>query len=121
MKNTISKHDRTLKIVRWIARVIGSLAIAFFLFMCIGELMFNSEPWTLEGGIVGGFAIVLMTGVLIAWWKEGIGGIILITGAIAFAIFIYFTAGRNKIWASVLISSPFLISGVLFFITRAKK
>ncbi|QSX05673.1 hypothetical protein JYG23_13555 [Sedimentibacter sp. zth1] len=121
MKNNISKYDRKLKIVRWIARVIGSLSTAFFLFMIIGDLMFISEPYTLEGVMVVGFAIVLTVGVLIAWWKEGIGGVILTISAIAFAMFIYFTAGRYKVLASVLISSPFLISGVLFLITRHKK
>lgn len=120
MKSTISKHDRKLKILRWIGRVIGSLSIAFFLLVVIGEAIINSEPLTLEGGMIAGFAIVLLVGVLTAWWKEDIGGVILIIGAIAFAIFIYFTAGRNKILVSVLLSSPFLISGVLFQITRHK-
>lgn len=120
MKNTNSRYDRKHKIVCWIARFISTLAIAFFIFMCIGELMFNSEPWTLEGAIIGVFAIILMTGVLIAWWKEDIGGTILIVGAVAFAIFIYLTAGRNKILASVLISSPFFISGMLFLMTSIK-
>lgn len=120
MKSKIFKHNRTFKIVRWIARVISSLAVAFFLFMCTGESMYDSEPATIEGIIVGGFAILLTVSVLISWWKERIGGIILTTLAIAFAIFIYITAGRYKVLASTTISSPFWISGVLFYISSKK-
>lgn len=120
MKGNITKHDRKLNFLRWIARIISSLAIAFFIFMIGGDISFNPESWTLVGGMVAGFAIVLMISVIIAWLNEGIGGAILLFCAIAFAIFIYITAGRNKIKASVLISSPFWISGVLFLITRHK-
>ncbi|GMQ62704.1 DUF7670 domain-containing protein [Vallitalea maricola] len=118
--SSISKHYRKLHIVRWIARVISSLSIAFFLFIFIGECISNFGPLTLEGVMIAGFAVVLMVGVLISWWKEGIGGIILIISGVIFAIFIYLTAGTNRILASTLISSPFWTSGVLFLIIRYK-
>ncbi len=117
----MTKLDRTKKVLRRLARGISSLAIAFFLLMIIGEVYFNSEPLTLEGGMIGAFAIFFTIGIVIAWIKERIGGIILIIGAIAFAIFILFSTGNNRVLASVLISSPFLISGILFYISGLKK
>lgn len=121
MKNNISKNYRTIKIIRWIARIMGTLAIAFFFFMCIGETINNFQPFTIEGAMVVFFAIILLVGVLISWFKEEIGGIILIILGIAFAIFIYITAGTNKILASILISLPFWLSGILFYIINNMK
>lgn len=121
MKNNISKKDRSMRIIRLAARIIGTLAIMFFLAFVVGEIIFNTEPVTLEGIMVASFIVLLTMGVFIAWLKEGIGGIMLIITAVAYAIFIYFSAGRNKILAALLISSPFLISGILFCIYNNKK
>ncbi len=121
MKPTNPEYDKRSNIVHWVARIVGSLSAALFLFIGIVELISNTEPLTFEGRMIGAFGVIFMIGVLIAWWKEGIGGIVLITSAIAFGIFIYLTAGRNRLLASVLISSPFSISGVLFYLTRRKR
>lgn len=121
MSSTNLKNDRTTKILRWIARIIGSISVAFFLLMGIGEAVCGSDPWTWESLMVVSFAIILTAGVLISWWKERIGGVILICAAVAFAVFIFFSAGRNKVLASTLISLPFLVSGVVFFIVGHNK
>lgn len=113
MNRIILKHKKQI-IARWIARVIAAISTAFFLFMIIGDLIFISEPFTFEGVMVGGFAFVFLLCILFALWNEGIGGLILIISSIAFAVFIFITAGNYKFLASVLISSPFLLSGVLF-------
>jgi hypothetical protein len=108
--------NNNLKItLRWIARVLSSLSIAFFLFMVIGETLSGEEPLILEGVFVGVFALILAIAVLIAWFKEKTGGVILVIAGVLFAIFIYITAGTNKLPAAVLISAPFWISGVLFW------
>lgn len=103
-------------IARWIARVIASISIAFFLFMVIGGIIYDLGPITLLGVLVVCFAVLLLLSILFAWWKEGIGGLILTICSVAFAIFIFITAGSNRLLASVLISSPFLLSGLLFLI-----
>lgn len=113
------------KVVRWIARIISSLSIAYFLFMLIGELIIDFGPISLEGVMIVGFCFSLLLNIIYAWLKEGIGGIILIFISVLFAIFIYITAGSHRILAATLISSPFLLSGILFMvastIAKAKK
>ena len=121
MNSVISKQYRNLKIIRFIARLISTLAAAFLLIIVIGEIIFNTVPVTWEGMMIAGFVVLLAVSVFIAWLKEGIGGIILIILAISYAVFIYFSAGRNKILAALLITAPFLISGILFCVYSYKK
>jgi len=102
--------------VKWIARAISTLAVAFFLMMVIGEYSFNQGNIGIEGTLVAIGAGLLAISVLIAWIKPKIGGVILIICSLIFMAFIYLTSGSNRIMASVIISSPFLISGILFFI-----
>ena len=121
MNSAISKQDVLFKIVRWVARIIGTFAATLLLIIGIGEMIGDIGPVTWEGIMVVGFIVLLTISVIIAWLKEGIGGIILIVVAVAYAIFIYFSAGRNKILASLSISAPFLISGILFCVYGIKK
>jgi len=101
---------------KWIARIISTLSVAFFLMMIVGESSFNQGDIGIEGILVAICAVVLAISVLIAWIKPKIGGLILIICALLFMTFIYLTSGSNRIMASVLISSPFLLSGILFYI-----
>ena len=57
-----------------------------------------------------------MTGILIAWWNEKTGGIIITIAAAALCIFAYIDAGHHKIFAMLTSGFPFLISGILFLI-----
>jgi hypothetical protein len=73
-----------------------------------------ASPWPLEGTILAGLLIITVLGLLIAWSREGIGGVLLIVGAIVLGAFSYVTAEHDKIWNVLLISGPFLLAGILF-------
>ena len=88
--------------MRWIARGIGSLVVAFWLFMGITYDIVESRPWTLEDMMMAGLITTSALGVLIAWWREGIGGIILVICAAAHSTFAYVVAGHNKVFAYLL-------------------
>jgi len=60
---------------------------------------------------------VVVIGVIIAWFREGIGGFITLIGAVALSIFAYISAGHNKIFAMLTSGIPFLIAGILFLIS----
>lgn len=115
MSKDIGKKCTAKKVFRLIARIIPSIFIAFFLFMLTGESISESEPITWEGIGVVACALVLLAAVVFVWIKGKPGGIALIVCGLAFAVFIFITAGSNKIPASILISSPFWVSGVLLF------
>jgi hypothetical protein len=73
-----------LQIIRWIARILGSALILLFLIFAIGEggpNLFRSVPREL---VMHLSLIAMLIGILIAWRKELIGGIIIVAG---FAIF----------------------------------
>ena len=73
-----------------------------------------ASPWPLEGTILAGLLIITVLGVLIAWSREGTGGVLLVVGAAVLGAFSYVTADHDKFWIMLLMSSPFLVSGILF-------
>ena len=73
-----------------------------------------ASPWPLEGTMLAGLLIITVLGVLIAWSREGIGGVLLVVGAIVLGAFSYVTAEHDKVWNMLFIGGPFLVAGILF-------
>ena len=73
-----------------------------------------ASPWPLEGTMLAGLLIITVLGVLIAWSREGIGGTLLVVGAIVLGAFSYVTAEHGKVWTVLLMGGPFLVAGILF-------
>jgi hypothetical protein len=73
-----------------------------------------ASPWPLEGTMLAGLLIITVLGVLVAWTREGIGGTLLVVGAIALGAFSYVIAEHGKVWNMLFISGPFLMAGILF-------
>jgi hypothetical protein len=103
--------------MRWAARVLGSLIGLYFLVIGLASALFDPEPLSLEGAFLAGLAIVAVAGVVIAWWRERIGGWILVIDGFALGVFTYVTAGRNKIPVALLMGGPLLVAGVLFLMS----
>ncbi len=114
MVSVSNNGDRATKWMRWIARGVGSLVVAFWLFMGIAYDIVESRPWTLEDMIMAGLVTTSALGVLMAWWREGIGGTILVICAAAHSTFAYVVAGHNKALAMLISGGPFLLIGSLF-------
>jgi len=87
---------------------------ALFLFIAIVSAFFDPEPPTLEGAVLGGLVLAGVLGVVVAWWREGLGGTVVVVVAIALGIFAYVTAGHNRGFAVLVAGGPFLVSGILF-------
>ncbi|RMG45280.1 MAG: hypothetical protein D6723_18550 [Acidobacteria bacterium] len=51
---------------------------------------------------------------LIAWWKEGLGGLLLFACGIAGSMFAGMAAGRNKAMAMLVTGGPFVVAGFFF-------
>jgi hypothetical protein len=114
-----SAGDRATKWIRWLARGIGSVAAAWWLFIGIMEVVWPHTPEaspeaSLEGALLAGLMGVAILGTLVAWWREGIGGSILVAGGVALCIFAYVSAGHNKGFAVLVSGAPFLVAGALF-------
>ena len=73
-----------------------------------------ASPWPLEGTMLAGLLIITVLGVLVAWSREGIGGTLLVVGAIVLGVFSYVIAEHNKVWNTLFMGGPFLVTGILF-------
>ena len=83
--------SKSIKILRWIARIWGLLYLLFFLLFFIGESITSSQdtnPMTLRGGLGLAFVFVYFAGLILAWKWEGTGALIAITFTAAWAVVI---------------------------------
>ena len=73
-------------IVRWVARVIGTVLVGLTLVIAIGEGMPNlfTQPFVIQ---IGFFALTMvLSGILLAWRWEFLGGIISLVGWVLFVV-----------------------------------
>jgi hypothetical protein len=107
-----------------IARAIGTFAAVMWMLPLVGALI-TREPIE-EGALaesiaVGTLATVNVFGVVLAFRRERLGGMVLITAGAAFSIFAIFSAGRNQALAAVVSGGPFIVSGLLFILSSRQK
>ena len=85
MKNTV-----LMNIIRWSARIIGTLMVAFALLIGIGEILEGRSRPASEPNIYNIIIFVVwgsgLSGLLLALWKEGLGGMISLLCFIIFNI-----------------------------------
>ena len=114
MTNVDKAGDPGAKRMRRVARGVGSFVAAFWLFAGIGSGMAESGPMGLEDAIMAVLITSTVVGVAVAWWRERIGGTMLLVCAVAHSTFAYFAAGHNKGFAMLISGGPWLVVGLLF-------
>jgi hypothetical protein len=80
-------------LVRWIARVWGVASFLLLLAFFAG----GAESMRPTSGQVVGlvfFPIAVMAGFVIAWWREGIGGLVTVAGLALFYLWMFYKDGR---------------------------
>ena len=116
MAHTGTARNRTTKWIRWIARGIGSFVAAYWLFMGIGYGIAEAKPWPPESLIMAALISTSVLGVVVAWLREGVGGLFLVIVAAAHSAFAYVAAGHNQGFAVLISGGPFLLVGSLFVV-----
>ena len=106
-----------MKWMCWLARGIGSAVAGLWLLIGVLHGIGGSDPWTWESTVITVLVAALTLGVLIGWWKEAIGGVVLVTVAMVFSAFAWVTAGHNKGFAMLVSGGPFLVAGTLFLVS----
>ncbi len=114
MSKSNDTEGRAPNRIRWIARGAGLLITALWLLMVIGYAADGSEPWTWESTVIMVLIIASTLGVITAWWREWIGGVVLVVCAIAHSTFACFAAGHNHAFAMLISGGPYLLTGILF-------
>ena len=108
--------------IRWIARVVGTLIVLFTLFMVIGEMIEGYqkngklETFNILQIITFIFWFLGLTGLILAWWKEGAGGIFSFFCTVIFLILVKVNANVNPEARFTSVLFIFLIPSVLFII-----
>jgi hypothetical protein len=120
MNLSASGSTRSVTIIRWVARIIGILLMALFLFFFVadclqkGRIAIESERILM---IV--FLLLAFIGLSIAWKWEGIGAASAVAGLIGFNIFAPATVARAGIFAvTALYGLPALLFLFCWFRTR---
>jgi peptidoglycan/LPS O-acetylase OafA/YrhL len=103
---------------------LGTVLAIYLVFTTVANLIVDYESWDFIPYVYFAFFIVFAIGVIIAWFKEKTGGIILIAGAVVGSIF-SIIVGLNKpnfdlLDFIILAALPFLIVGILFLVYRWK-
>jgi len=117
MSNADQSGTRGAKWMHWIARVIGSLVGALYLFIGVASAFDDRTPWSWESTVLTVLVATAVLGIAVAWWRKGIGGAIVTADAIVFGVFAYITARFNKASAMLVSGGPLLVAGVLFLVS----
>jgi hypothetical protein len=117
MAETDGPDDRVTKGLRWTARGIGTFVAVYWLAIGVISAVTGTDPWSWESTALTMLVLVNIVGVVLAWRWESIGSPVMVLGSIALGIFAYFSAGRNKVFASLISGGPFLLSGLLFLLS----
>jgi hypothetical protein len=118
MENRTKKHHVFRIMVHWIARIMSIISIGLVLLFMVGEgfnpAQLTPTEWSGFLFFPGGISI----GMIIAWWKEGVGGSITIGSLIMFYVVHIATSGKFPHgWAWLLFASP----GFLFLVNWYQK
>ena len=72
-----------ISLFRWTARIVGLLLVGVLSLFAVGE---GFDPMQFKGVELGMMVALLMAlmGMVVLWWREGIGGAISLAGMIAF-------------------------------------
>ncbi|NIM98662.1 MAG: hypothetical protein GTO24_11465 [candidate division Zixibacteria bacterium] len=112
--NDLTNKNRTVTIIRWIARILSIISVAFLLIMVVPQLFSPQQSKPLAFGETVGlffFPLGVCIGLIIAWKWEGLGGMIAVGGAICFHVTMLITGGSLDI-------NPFIealaVPGLLF-------
>jgi len=101
------------KALFWAARILCILAILFISLFTLDSFASDQTFWQNTAAFLMHLipSFVLLAILIIAWKWELIGGVIFILAFIAGTIFFNSFSGN---WGSLIVISPFLITGILF-------
>jgi len=99
MKHVASASTRSVIIIRWLARIIGTLSVAVVLFLIVAESVEKGRIAIDSDRIpMTAFMLLAFIGLIIAWKWEGLGGAMALGGLIAFNILAPASPARGGIF-----------------------
>jgi len=118
MTKISKKTDYDIWYIQCYARGISTFFISFFLLVVIGyatdTTSYQAPSHTHDGLVLRAFLLVTLVSVIIAWWREGIGGLMLTIVGLAAIVVFMLTNKPEAYWITLVTGAPFLVSGILY-------
>ncbi|MEA3408548.1 MAG: hypothetical protein U9R48_10805 [Chloroflexota bacterium] len=97
MVKATENPDVMSSVIRWVARVWSIVSLGFMLLMVGGELLsptgqLPSAARDLLGMVF--FPVGVCAGLVVAWWREGLGGAVTVGSFLAFYLILWAFDGR---------------------------
>ena len=122
MENEEITRDYERKAIRNVARVISSVVAGFILLFAVGQWIVELadgrllQGWVLSTTGMAVYCLLIAVGSGIGWWRENIGGTILIIAGLGMLLAIFIFLAPHDYWTPLIFCLPFLLSGILYLI-----
>jgi hypothetical protein len=118
--DTPKKKDQpAVTVLRWIARIWSLLVIVVLLLMIVGIAFDFSRITPAEWLGLLFFPIGLLVGMVLAWWKEGLGAVIILVGLLGF--FVFGDLNPDAYLPSLLFAGPGFLFLACWLLSRRAK
>ncbi len=118
------KPNRASPVIRWVARVWSIVSLGFTLLMVGGELASPTAPFPTAARDLLAMALFPLgacAGLVVAWWREGLGGAVTVGSLLAFYIILWAFDGRFPRGPHfALVAAPGVLFLLLWSIARTK-
>ncbi len=122
MENEEITRDYERKAMRNVARVISSAVGGFILLFAVGQWIGElsaerlTQGWRLSTTGMAVYCLLIAVGSGIGWWRENIGGMILIVAGLGMLLAVFIFLPPHDYWVPLIFCLPFLLSGILYLI-----
>ncbi len=122
MENEEITRDYERKAMRNVARVISSVVAGFILLFAVGQWIQElsagrlTQEWRLSTTGMAVYCLLIAVGSGIGWWRENIGGTILVIAGLGMLLAIFIFLAPHDYLVSLIFCLPFLLSGILYLI-----